>query len=312
MSMLGRSLLCGVGVCISSTDGVCAARVFWRDKNFFEFLDLTFNMYTCTKCNFSAELEAYYQHIKKWHPSQTFECGQFGCIRQYDCVRTLKRHLKTHIHTPTNELCINEPNKNDFDGQPVITSPQFDIEDNPPKSSNKKINPFAEVEHKYKKFVLSLYGDPGLDRKRAECFSKNTSQIVQDILHTIKTSTESMVLPEKKDEYLYLLTSLETAFGCLVTEKQCKSYLRKENCYKDPILFTIDESVVDTVQNRKLTLAAKKSTVARMNITFIFKNFFELPGIFDACKTNMERLESENNSNISNIIQGNAWKQRKN
>lgn len=120
-----------------------------------------------------------------------------------------------------------------------------------------------------------------------------------------------MISTDKKDEYSEFLTTFSAVFESLTTEKQCMSFLRKENLYKDPVLFTVDESVIDTVQHRKLILAKKKSTVARMDITFIFQSFFELPGVFEACKRNTDSLQSENGGEISNIIQGSAWKKRK-
>lgn len=86
------------------------------------------------------------------------------------------------------------------------------------------------------------------------------------------------------------------------------SILRKEKCYKDPILVTVDDGIV---RNRTLILAAKKSTIVTMNTSYMFKAFFELPGIFDALMENTKRLESESDSEISNIIQGSVWKNRK-
>lgn len=77
-------------------------------------------MFTCTQCNFTSDLEAYYQHIRKWHSNQTFECGQFGCIREYDCVKSLKRHLKTHLETNQNERYPNAPTNKYLDVQPII------------------------------------------------------------------------------------------------------------------------------------------------------------------------------------------------
>lgn len=270
-------------------------------------------MFKCIDCSFISGLDEYCKHITKFHPKNSFVCGQFGCSRQYFGIRSLKNHLKSHCNNIENANLAEIPTNNDFNLESankessIHTEHQSDKE-LPPRNV---FTPMDEIEKNYQMFVLSLFSDPSLDRKRAVNITSNVSKIILDLLSNIQLAAQPMVSDDNKSLFSDLLHKAAKAFEGLTTEKSTIAYLRKKKCYKDPIIFTIDESIADTVYHRQVTLATKKSTVARMNITFIFKKFFELPGIFAACKANMDRLETENGSVISNIIQGSSWKNRK-
>lgn len=171
------------------------------------------------------------------------------------------------------------------------SSPDENIVDPP-----KPYTPLEEIKNNYWLFILSLYGDPSLARKKAEFVAKSSSKIILDILNSLKHLAEPLIVKTKKQEF---------------NEKGMLASLGSRSCYNNPESITIVESVSDTMRHRLLTLANKKSTVVKMNITFLFKSFFELPGMFDACTSYITELENDNNNIIRNVIHGTAWKNRK-
>lgn len=107
----------------------------------------------------------------------------------------------------------------------------------------------AEIEKNYKLFVLSLYGDSSLDRKRAAFVSSSTSTIILDLLHTVGATAESLIAAERREEIADFLATISKKF---MTKKIVMSLQIPNTSY------TIDEGVVVIVHNRTLTLAAKK------------------------------------------------------
>lgn len=274
-------------------------------------------MFKCVDCEFVGGLDEYCQHITKLHPKNAFICGQFGCSRQYFGIKSLKKHLKLHCHNSENENLIEAaPTINDnlssgstIENLPISFESQSDHFNKPiEKDLSASID---DIEKTFRLFILSLYSDPSLDRKRASHISSYTSTIIVNLLNHVKVSVEPLISDNSKNEFSALFSKTTRKFTVLKTEKNVIADLRRKDCYRDPIMFTIDEDVADTVQRREITLNVKKSTAARLNITFIFKKFFELPHIFAACKSYMDKLESESSSDISNIIQGSSWKTRK-
>lgn len=148
-------------------------------------------MFKCIDCSFTSGLEEYYQHIQKWHHKNSFVCGQLGCTRLYFCIRTLKRHLKSHSDNNDNRQNDGASTSNYVygpihDNLPIFVEQTPDVfADSQPRSV---FTPLAEIEKNYKLFVLSLYGDPSLDRKRAAFVSSSTSKIILDLLNTVKAT----------------------------------------------------------------------------------------------------------------------------
>lgn len=66
---------------------------------------------------------------------------------------------------------------------------------------------------------------------------------------------------------------------------------------------------LQTLCSTGLILNNNKSTAVQMDIEFIFKSFFELPNIFQACIDYTAELQD--NNQLTNIIQGQSWLERK-
>lgn len=48
----------------------------------------------------------------------------------------------------------------------------------------------------------------------------------------------------------HIFECVENIFKVSLTEKYAKSHLRKKGFYKEPVKFTLDEGVADTLQHR--------------------------------------------------------------
>lgn len=162
-------------------------------------------MFKCVECTFSGALEEYYQHIRKWHHTQTFICGQFDCLREYVSIGTLKRHLKTHLASSGSvhlESIYNVHSDNvvithELDEEHLIKSSL--VEDiTLSKLNNTNLStPIADIEKNFRLFVISLFADPSLDHKRAASISSGFSQIMMTMINTIKSLSEEFVMTHK-------------------------------------------------------------------------------------------------------------------
>lgn len=271
-------------------------------------------MFSCIDCPFTSSLEPYYKHIRLWHPKSVFICGQNGCQRTYINIGVLKQHLRSHENMSTAFTCnsIRTIDRHlPIASQAGICSTSNEIS---------VLNSFVEpetctsinvIEKEYRIFILSLYSDASLDRKKASYVASSTSRIILDTINTIKVLAKPLITKENKTEFDAIITNIFNIFEKSMTEKSMITYLREQDCYKDPISIIVDETVSDTIRNRELILAPKKSITMKMDITFIFKAFFELPGMFRECQLYMETLENDRSDIMSNVIQGTSWKIRK-
>lgn len=273
-------------------------------------------MFVCTECRFSATIDEYCKHVRLWHPKTKYVCGQNNCNKSYTAIQYLKRHLKSeHI----NKTIVVDENASSFH---ATGDTSLLIEDQPPVefelligndyfSNNENPLSIDDIDENYKTFILSLYGDPSLDRKKASSIAATTSKIVLDVLNTIKLKVRTFIEPSKENDFEKEFSNMIPVFKKMNTEKSTMAYLRKQQYYKDPISFTIDETVADTMHSGQLFLGNKKSTAVKLDITFVFKSFFELPGMLEACLNYMQILENETGDEISNVTQGSSWKNRK-
>lgn len=278
-------------------------------------------MFICNDCQFSGLIDNYCKHVKSWHPKKEYVCGQNGCIRTFSAVQYLKRHLKSnHSDNETNILenlegpCVQPKLVPDNATSQIETTMEVD-----PSIADVESNLFLipedtatieTIEKDYKIFVLSLFSNPSVSRKIASFVADNVSKTVSSILKTLQFKLLELVDTPKKKEVDEIFSDFLAIFKIAMTENNTKAYLRNNNCYKDPISVTIDEEIADTMQHGKLVLGKKKSTVVKVDIPFLFKSFFELPGIFEECFKYMNDLKANSTNIISNVIQGSSWKNR--
>lgn len=218
-------------------------------------------MFICNDCLFSSGLDNYCKHITLWHQKTNYICGQNNCKNVYSNIQTLKRHLKSNHPTafPTN--CYDD--RIEVPSEPIeVPSEPIEVSTVPSKSN--KIPAFANVSEKcdqnvntnkifeshsisdivqkYKLYILSLYSDPALDRKKAHSIATNTSDIIIELLLTLQHQVNTIVIDNKADVFR-IFESTKEKFNVSLSEKQVKSYLRNNGYYKDPVKFAIDEGV---------------------------------------------------------------------
>lgn len=279
-------------------------------------------MYTCKDCSFSGLLDQYCKHIKIWHLKKEYVCGQNNCIRTFSAIQYLKRHLKAiHNHqgateaVPSDMQIHQELQRVSVYEKSTCSQIETHDDNNFPRSTERgTTNSYSTIEaidEDYMQFILSLYSHSSLDRKKATKMAASTSKIVVNILNFINSKIELLPNNLEKDELQKTICDIEDIFSKTLTEKSLLKNLRQRECYKDPISITIDETVADTTQHRQLVLHNKKSTAVKIDISFLFKSFFELPGIYNTCTEYMKVLESNTEAMISNVIQGSSWNERK-
>lgn len=278
-------------------------------------------MFFCNDCQFSSGLDDYCKHITLWHQKFNYICGQNNCKNVYSNIQTLKRHLKSNHPTALSTNCYDD--RLEVPSEPIETStvpsksnkiPTFanvseKCDQNLNTSEIFESHSISDIVQKYRVYILSLYSDPSLDRKKAHSIATNCSDIIIELLLTLQHQVNSIVNIDNKADVSRIFESTKEKFNVSLSERKVKSFLRNNGYYKDPVKFTIDEGVADTLQHRRLILANKKSTAVQMDIEFIFKSFFELPNMLQACTDYMKKLEG--NDQLTNFIQGESWLERK-
>lgn len=267
-----------------------------------------YNMFSCNDCSFSSELDLYCKHVKLWHQKSHYNCGQGGCGNVYSDINALKRHLKSnHITSATGTFSTNSNCYNIEDPFVATVNSEITLNDEHNEQANEQVS-VKDIVEKYRLYILSLYSDPAMNRKKANSIAKNSSKIIIDLLRTLKNDINAAVNCGNRSAISEIFERAEIEFKVPLTEKNVTSHLREEGLYRDPIKFTLEEGVADTLHHRRLTLNNKKSTAVQMDIGFIIISFFELPDMFKACMECMTDLK--NTVEIKNVIQGQSWLER--
>lgn len=264
-----------------------------------------FGCFVCSKLfNNSNDL---CDHNKLRHSTNEYVCCQLNCHRKFSSIRSFKKHLKTHTNDEVVQNVESFCNiQSCFEEKVCITDHDEEMLTNEDSAtlSNTLDNEIFEAANS---FVFALYAKNSLDRQTAENVTKDVADLLSKILANLKQNIVGLVKNTNHSYVNDLFCNASTIFKKLDTQKKVIKKLTTLNCYKPSKKIVVQDSVADTLKSRTLSLGPKITELSLIDVSFKFKSFFELPGMYDLCMNYAESLK--NDPNISNFVQCDTWKE---
>lgn len=267
-------------------------------------------------------------HLKIYHhlgAQSIYKCKQQDCIRDFQGSEHFRQHLNRVHSNITPEFTINEmvivPPIHDSDevvsiSEEIVNSNEIDIYKN---FDNAEIGdssrPFEEVVRDCAlQFITNLLTKPNV-----------TESLMQEIVVGATKLFSSGILSILKDEVMpnldkcdtnqldkiqKMFNVLENPFSKLNTEYHRLQFLETNNLFFKPkkvvVGFVGEKKVISGIERQVMVQVQAHLFCMKENL----KQFFELPGVFDAAY--QFTVSSSNNSNLTSFLNGSTWKNIKN
>ena len=287
----------------------------------------------CSYCQ--CTLESYrllLHHIGNYHKStRNFRCFVQKCNRTFSSYKSLRNHIcQKHdsVVDVKNEevesVPISDENycENTNIPQEVLTS---DVNFESSDESDESIIYDSSEEHDFKDmYTIPLFSEPlknitvkycasisnlrTIPRKYVTDIIHETKNFLNEIFELLKISELDNVNTNKlnKDQ---LIDNFANCLNIVDTEQKRFSLFKTLETYIAPVSYNIGERIEYRKVNSVQTLVHVPVNAQFIPVRNVFKAFFELPNVFDDTMQYIRVLES-NNEIISNIIQGQYWKER--
>lgn len=278
-------------------------------------------MFTCFECKHVFEsIQSLITHFKCFHifkANQIYKCVQDNCTSQFLNINKLKRHLEQHSNFNKIECSIDR-NILTIPENISLTEESKDSNNYNPKyiDCNIKHDDFFSAENKEEvqnvclDFVLKLNSYSHMTAKQIDEIISDTSNLLQLIFEKLKPILryiDSTVKQKFSDLFEYCADPFKK-FG---TEFKLHSFLHDLKLIEEPQQFVIDKTV--KLVNKKGISNFSDSLISGtiLPISFIFKSLFETSNNLEDALLHIKKLESCDNSIISDFLQGELWKKKR-
>lgn len=249
-------------------------------------------MFVCFKCLASVEdYKDFCEHLKDHHnlsANSTYRCKQYQCDREYQNVRSFRRHLiSQHLNKQTNFNqnlstvdCALSENIHDTCS---LLDPCESHEYHPLNNvcrENALATAHSMLEQSAATLALSLFSDGGVNRKTALKILDNIQLHITQVLGDIFKHVMPIYNEFSQSEIDNIHKLISNPFGNIRTEYQILKYFTNINCYIAPEQYIINETVADNTVNTSVMLAPKSCTGAKLPLRSVFKKIFELPNFY--------------------------------
>jgi hypothetical protein len=264
-------------------------------------------------------------HLKVFHslrPTDHFVCRQEGCQREFNLLKTLRRHIfAAHKHLTTTDaadgscssvgdfksVCNNERTAEDFCSEGCSVNRLYnDVTEYAKARDNQLI-------------AASFIG-------KLKSHSSIPASAVDDIVNAVKEFFGGDCIKQLKDKTLDTLNKANVDVNCdnvqalmgdfdhvtnmfdgLETKYQQMKYFKKSGNYIESESYDIGNSRLDSLRvDGKVTLVPKKLTGQHIPMRHVFKKFFELPGVFEQAVTYVNKAGE---GSYTDFIDGKLWKE---
>lgn len=290
--------------------------------------------YICNECRAALHsinaLCAHLQIIHSFNILNIYTCAQDGCNRQYDSVKSFRKHLKTrhpirpHPRLPQmvenallveNDIEVNRNNLPVNDNLPINEDVPNNVEDD-----DVNIRHFQDITVLHFQNILfqsslnlvaKLYYDVTLNRTQVQNiidYIKNfaSSDFLEVLKHKILTVARNNNIPQEEIEDLdAMFVAVREMFLDFATETLRVNALKQSHCYIGPksYIIGVDEKIRKEGDNFVLTPV--EMTGQFISIKRTLKYFLELPGVFHAIMNNVENLK--HSDSFTNVVQSPMW-----
>lgn len=281
-------------------------------------------MYICFICSsLFSSINQLMLHLKIYHhlgAQSIYKCKQQDCNRDFQGSEHFRQHLN-RVHSniipefTINELAFDSPI---HDSDKVVPISEEIVNLNEINNSNfdnaeigDNSRPFEEIVRDYAlKFITNLLTKPNVTESlmqdivvgATELFSSGILSILKAevIPHLYKCDNHQL------DKIKKMFNVLENPFSKLNTEYQRLQFLETNHLFFKPkkvvIGFVGEKKVISGIERQVIVQTQAHSFCMKENL----KQFFELPGVFDAAYQFI--LSSINNSNLTSFLNGSTWK----
>lgn len=290
-------------------------------------------LYICSECRAILRsvgaLCTHLQIIHFFNALSIYTCAQDGCNREYDSVRSFKRHLRIkhpirpHIKAQMVEnallpIDLNRDNDPINDNPPMLINENvcYNLQDN-----DMDVMQFHQITVLNFQNILfqsslalaaKLYNDITLNRNQVHnIFEDIKTFVLSGFLEIVKNKTLTVVrnnnVPEEDIEHLdAIFVAMQNMFSGLETEGQRVNALEHSYCYIRPKSYIISVGEKMRRVRHNLILTPVELTGQFISMKRTLKQFLELPGVFNAIMNNVENLK--NSESFTNVVQSPLWR----
>lgn len=262
---------------------------------------------------------SFFAHLKQHNlgPNETYLCKQYNCNREFQNVRSFRRHLiAQHLPPPCStqsilnqELptinCAHSEEIANCDYQETVSCISLDCND----SSKHRViheNLLETTSSKLQKsaatLAISLYSDPGVNRKTAHKVLENVHLYITEVIGDIFKDVMPKINELDQSEIDNINKLISNPFVDLSREYQIIKYFTDINCYIAPEKFIINEGVAENTVNSTVMLAPKSSLGAKVPLRLVMQKILELPNFLKFILDSLQSNEIDNPNFTHSLI----------
>lgn len=279
-------------------------------------------MFTCFVCNshlttsdkFAAHLMLHSDKVR----AGDIKCGYANCNQSFDRMGSFTRHVKGHErkHKLSSNVIVSS-NANTI--VPVNSCSSENILDDLSSIEIESLAPSLSIEDYDLSLTDSVLGFLGRLHRIESLPRSHVQLIVEEVIAL--TSGPHLKLLE--DQTLGVLKTLDpnvhdlvqnyfqcyrNMFAGLETEHQRTKVYSESGAFIAPIAYTIGSALIAVGHSKRTRMETVNLSGQFIPMRKTLKGFLELPGVFKAITSYMEKLEVSDGAVLENLVQGSVWK----
>lgn len=291
-------------------------------------------MYICKDCHFHLpSINALWCHLRinhSYNVYSVYKCAQNGCSREYNSVKSFKKHLKdkhsAHMFGEVPLQAFHQEHLAELnENEELNLNIRNAVEPIDYGDENEQIGDMHNVAitaldfkkvifESSRALVATLYASSTLNRAHvqeiieliSEFFSNKFITMLRSKTLSMLRAVEQELRQDNLQHLIEMFNTLENILQGFETETQRINALKASESYICPRTYRIGVSEKTVKIGNFAVLKPIELTGQHIPMTCVLKNFLELPGVFDAIFVNVENLN--NSDKFTNIIQSPLWK----
>ncbi|CAH1106834.1 unnamed protein product [Psylliodes chrysocephalus] len=286
------------------------------------------------QCNFCSDsffkVNALITHLKIIHRCEeygVFVCGEKECHRHFPCLKTFRKHLKSHESLSNSQMVSSNDSLSNFSTVSNINEACYMSVNCSPSLSN-SINETSLIEsrvfirdaafNEFKEkmtenninFICDLYSEKTLCRKDVQKIIEKVTVLLLDPLNMFKNNLGNIlknhsVSESDKFEINKYFVELENIFEGFHSEYLRFAHLENLGVFIKPLEFTVGERLE---KNKNGILITKKYTAQFISLKNVLQSFFSLSNVLSETLQYLKYLKTQ--KIILNIVQTENWKNK--
>lgn len=272
-------------------------------------------------------LDRLFTHLKCIHilsHSSTYECGFFDCKQTFTSFRSFSKHMRIKLKKmESNKVTENETKnakqsltniefREDSESTHRISTVSKPHQNLEVQNSSTENNPDSidinDIRNSIIIFTCKYFSKFNLPRKDVIKMQKDISHITSSIATSIERCLSKKVNLVQEHQLNELLQLCKNPFLTINSEYKFLKYLEENDFYKKPKVIYLDNTISEVIKNNVNTIDESKTKGIILPLKFLFRKYFEIPGILNSFLENIDSLNTSDD--LNNFIKGKLLKSK--